>query len=140
MALSEFLNAKNDSNSYTTLNDFENAIVALKKIPERNWFDRYVKAKETIVSFINTDSIKQVEKCIGPNHYIVALKFDYAYQTYLLFEDVTFSRWRKTPTHNWFQLERQDKSLGESFYKTILLLSSDDNAKSQGSLILQFFD
>jgi hypothetical protein len=140
MSYSDFLKAKEESNSYKALNEFENEIIKLQRIPEKNWFDRYVKAKEIIISYINESDIKQVEKNIDPNHYLVALKFDYLYQTYLLFEDVTFSRWRKIPTHNWFQLERQDKSFGETFYKTILLLSSDDNAKTQGGLILQLFD
>lgn len=130
------LDAKN-----LTPDRFDEFLKSLYKIPESDWYDgrrtpvlniieEYKKLYPNNVNFIRPE--------IEPNRFLSIIKIEVKNVTYVYFDEFTI--WNQMPVINWFQIEKQDKSLGNNIYRTILLLSSDNDATTQGSMMLMLFD
>jgi hypothetical protein len=123
-----------------TPTSFEAFTLSLYNIPETKWGKRR-KAISKLITQYQSLYPKKVE-FIRPEYekgkFYTIIKFSIESETYVYFEDITSMG--VIPRINWFQLEKQDKSFGNDMLRTTLLLSSDNDAKTQGSLMLMLFD
>jgi len=129
-----------DVNNLTSVS-FESFLQRLSNVPESNWYQgRREPVLELFEKYeqIHPECIKPLRHEIDNNKFLTIVKIDIGSDTYIYFDEWTMIGSR--PTINWFQLEKQDKSLGLNMYKTKLLLSSDNNAKTQGSIMFLFFE
>jgi len=128
-----------DVNNLTSVS-FESLLQRLRNVPGSNWGQRREPVLELIERYeqIHPEFVKFIRPEIGNNKFYTIIKIDIGSETYIYFEELTMNGSR--PIINWFQLEKQDKSLWQNAYRTVLLLSSDDNAKNQGSVMFLLFD
>lgn len=120
---------------------FDEFLKSLYKIPESDWYNG---RREPVLKIIeeyqqlNPNKVKFIRPEIEPNRFMSIIKIELKHETYVYFDEVTMRN--QMPVIQWFQIEKQDKSLGNNMYRTSLLLSSDNNAKTQGSMMLMLFD
>ena len=139
-----FWNNEQEKNLDVTLmtsDSFEKFTQGLHKIPESNWGQG---RREPILQVIekhnqlHPESVEFIRPEYEPSKFYTIIKFSIGKEDYIYFEDISIIMGK--PRIQWFQLEKIDKSLGENMYRTKLLLSSDDNAKTQGGIMLLLFE
>lgn len=111
------------------MNQFEKDLKELYSIPESRWIKRRELAQELIKKSIDQNSIKVHKIPSQGSNYFHILKFSHLGEEYAYLEEI--SPISPMPIINWFQIEKLDKQFGEHVIKTILLLSSDNEASTQ---------
>lgn len=122
-----------------------NIEIALRKlytIPEPQWFERRTLAIKIIEQEVPKSDII-IKKMPINSDYMHIIFFKYQNESFVYFELI--SPKFPTPIINWFQLEKrvytyQGVTMGDSYYATTLILSSDDQAKVQGQLLFDLLD
>lgn len=120
-----------------TSNQFDIEITKLQMVPERNWFDGRRIPSITLISNKGT-AIKVKKMPMEPKKYLNIIMFKIENHDYVYFEAIIESS--GPPIIDFFQLEKFDRTMGSHVFKTFLLLSSDDQSKTQGAALKLAFD
>lgn len=123
-------------NKKISSSSFETEIKKLQMVPEINWFNgRRIPCSRLIMN--EGKDIKVKKMPMGIRNFLQIIIFRIEASEYIYFEQIIESSGQ--PIIDWFQLEKIDKSIAD-VYKTYLLLSSDDQAKTQGGALMMVFD
>lgn len=116
---------------------FESEIKKLQMVPERNWFEG---RRNPCIKLIGNEAtgLKNKKMPMQLRNYLNIIMFKVDNQDYIYFEAIIESS--GPPIIDWFQLEKIDRSYGTHVNKTLLLLSSDDHAKTQGAALMMLFN
>lgn len=111
---------------------------ALWKVPEKNWYEG---RRTPVIKVFQTLSNKENSKYLsfpnsGTQNVISAWQLSVYNETYILFEEVD----PNAKVSHWFQLEKRINKENPNIYRTELILSSDNNAKTQGAFLLKMIE
>lgn len=129
--ISSLLNRKGSSES------FDSEIKKLWMIPEKNWYEGRRRPCITLIQNVGSE-FKRMKVPMGPSNYLSVIKFNVGKGKYIYFELIIETSTK--PIVEWFQFEEIDSTYGEDVYKTKLVLSSDNGAKTQGAALMYLFE
>lgn len=131
-----------DSNIYTS-KGFEALLRSLWKIPEEDWFNG---RRGPVIQWIekyymrNPNKIETIRPEIFPYLYFTIQKIDLNGEIYIYYEEIHINPINNGIIIDCFQVEKQDISFEKNFYKTTLLLSSDNKAETKGEIFLNLYE
>ncbi|MEQ8238223.1 MAG: hypothetical protein RIA69_03380 [Cyclobacteriaceae bacterium] len=124
------------------MKSLEEKFISLRSIPERQWFERRKMAKEIIQKEVDQSTLKFIRVPTKGSDFLLVFSFKHNDDSFIYFEEITPVN---PPVIHWFQLEKRKKNfkgveLGQHMIFTELLLSSDDQAKTQGGMLYTLLD